>query len=402
MLRPDTLALTALLALLTALGPISTDMYLPSLPAIGRLLNASVAEVQLTLSAYLVGFAISQIFYGPAADRYGRKPVLLLAVSLYCTASLACSIAPNIHAVIVLRVLQAMGAAGAIVIARAVVRDLYAGARAGRELSLMGAIMALAPVIAPLIGSVVQTLLGWRANFLIAGSVGALVVLLIWHLLPETLRERVTDRMSVRSVLQDYRLIVRNRGFLAYLGIVACSYSGLFAWISGSSFVLQNLYELSPFQFGLTFALCGIGFLTGTSLAARLVTRRGLDRTIGWGTLALAAGGVSMLVSLAADWPPVPSLVASMMLYLTGLGLAMPQSMAGALTPFPRHAGAASSLIGFFQQTAAAGVGLFVGQLVDRSPWPLAVTIAFLGCLALVFWVISRGVRGREVHPLHP
>src|SRR5262249_45078071 len=145
MLRPDTLALTAFLALITALGPVSTDMYLPSLPEIGRLLSASPAQVQLTLSTYLIGFAVVQIVCGPFSDRYGRRPVLISALALFCAANLACAAAPGIEVLIAARTLQAMGGSGAIVVARAIVRDLYGGARAGREFSLMGSIMALAP-----------------------------------------------------------------------------------------------------------------------------------------------------------------------------------------------------------------------------------------------------------------
>ena len=168
MLRPDTLALTALLALITALGPVSTDMYLPSLPDIGRVLSASPAEVQLTLSAYLAGFALGQIGYGPLSDHYGRKPVLLIALALFCAGNVVCAAAPRIEVLIAARALQAMGGSGAIVVARAIVRDLYSGPRAGRELSLMGSIMALAPIAAPLIGGVLQTAFGWRANLVVA------------------------------------------------------------------------------------------------------------------------------------------------------------------------------------------------------------------------------------------
>ncbi len=157
MLRPGTFALTVLLAALTAIGPLTTDMYLPSLPDIARLLDASTAQTQLTISSYLVGFAVGQIFYGPLADRHGRKPVLLGAMALYCAASLACALSTSIEMLIAARALQALGGAGGIVLARAIVRDLYSGARAGRELSLIGAVMALAPVLAPLLGGVLQT-----------------------------------------------------------------------------------------------------------------------------------------------------------------------------------------------------------------------------------------------------
>jgi MFS transporter, DHA1 family, multidrug resistance protein len=154
MLRPDTFALTLLLASLTAFGPMSTDMYVPSLPAIAQALHAPIAQVQLTLSSYLIGFAAGQILYGPVSDRFGRKPVLLAALCLYALGSVLCATTRSIEALIAARAVQALGGAGAIVLARAVVRDLYSGVRAGRELSLMGSIQAFAPILAPVIGGV--------------------------------------------------------------------------------------------------------------------------------------------------------------------------------------------------------------------------------------------------------
>ena len=160
MLRPGTFALTLLLSFLTALGPLSMDMYLPSLPDIGRTLQVPVLQVQLTISSYLFGFAVGQIFYGPVSDRLGRRPVLLAALVVYALATVGCAAAQSINALIALRFLQALGGAGAIVLARAVVRDLYSGVRAGRELSLMGAITGVAPIVAPVVGGVLQTFFG--------------------------------------------------------------------------------------------------------------------------------------------------------------------------------------------------------------------------------------------------
>lgn len=201
MLRPGTFALTALLAGLSAIGPLTTDMYLPSLPDIARQLSASTAQVQLTISAYLFGFAIGQIFYGPISDRRGRKPVLLAAVGLYCAASMACALSTSIEMLIVSRAFQALGGSGGIVLARAIVRDLYSGARAGRELSLIGSVMALAPVLAPIIGGVLQTGLGWRSVFFTLVAAGLSGVCIVWLLLPETLGERATEPVSPGSML---------------------------------------------------------------------------------------------------------------------------------------------------------------------------------------------------------
>jgi MFS transporter, DHA1 family, multidrug resistance protein len=392
-LRPDTFALTVVLGLFTAVGPLSVDTYLPSLPDIGRELAASSAQVQLTISFYLVGFALGQIVYGPLSDRHGRKPVLLAALVLFSTAGLACAFASSIHALIIARFFQAFGGAGAVVLARAIVRDLYSGTRAGREFSLMGTIMGLAPIIAPLIGSVLQMAFGWRAIFVALVVVGSIAAVLAWYLLPETLKTRAPEPVSLLSSVGVYRTFMKNRVFLAHLGIVTCSFMGLFAWISGAPFVLQDLYGLSALEFGVAFALGSAGYLLGTVLAAGIVTHIGLDRTIGLGGLALALGGLAMVAAVALGLTSAASLVLPAAFYLAGLGLAMPQGFAGAMSPFPGRAGAASSLIGFTQQTSAAALGAAIGHMLGQTAWPLVIAIATMGCLTLLIWLVSRGIR---------
>ncbi|HYQ20221.1 MAG TPA: multidrug effflux MFS transporter [Xanthobacteraceae bacterium] len=392
MLRPDTLALTALLALLTAVGPMSVDLYLPSLPELGRVFGASVPQVQLTLSGYLLCFAIGQIVFGPISDHVGRKPVLLAALSLYVAVCLSCMFATSIEMLIALRCLQALGVAGAPVLARAIVRDLYHGVRAGRELARMGSITALAPVVAPSLGGILQSTFGWRASFLGMAALGLCAIVLVVRLLPETMKQPPKHPMSLLSIIRGYGMFLRHRTFRIYLAIVSASYGGLFAWISGSSFVLQDLYGLSPLLFGLVFAAATLGYGLGTLLAARLVVRIGIDRTIVCGGVALAAGGLAMAAAIALGATSPAALAAPMALYLCGLGLAMPQSMAGALMPFPERAGAASSLLGFLQQATASAVGIVVGQMLGSSALPLAAIIAAMGVLALALALFRRSM----------
>jgi MFS transporter, DHA1 family, multidrug resistance protein len=393
MLRPGSFALTLLLSLLTGLGPLSMDMYLPSLPAIGQALQASTAQAQFTISSYLFGFAAGQIIYGPVSDRFGRRPVILAALVLYGIGSVFCAATQSIETLIALRFVQALGGAGAIVLARAVVRDLYSGVRAGRELSLMGSITAFAPIVAPAIGGVLQTAFGWRASFVLLVIFALFAATAAARLLPETLRERTPGPFSFSAMRELYRSVLVHRGFLANLGILTASFVGLFAWISGISVVMQGVYGLSPAAFGATYAVSALGYMLGTSIAARVVMRIGLDRTMGIGAAIQAAGGLAMAAAVALGLASVAWLVGAMTLYLAGMGFVLPQTQASALTPFPDRAGTASSLMGFTQQSCAAIAAAAIGAFLGRSAWPVAGTLAAMGLLALAIWAATRGVR---------
>jgi DHA1 family bicyclomycin/chloramphenicol resistance-like MFS transporter len=391
--KPDTLALTALLAILTSLGPLSTDMYLASLPDIARLLDATTAQAQLTLSGFLVGFAVGQVVYGPLSDRYGRKPVLMVGLALYTAASAACALATSIEMLIAARVVQALGACGPIVLARSIVRDLYAGPRAGQELSRMGTIMGLVPALAPVLGSVLHAAFGWRSNFYATLLFGAGVSLWVWVMLPETLRQRAPEVPSPLAILRIYRTIARNRAFLAYLLLFSFAYAGLFSYISASSFVLQQVFGFSTYGFAVAFGIGVCGFIAGTLMASRIVPRIGIDHTVGFGVALLAAGGVLALLVALTGLGGGAGIVAASVVYFAGVGLTMPQSMAGALTPFPDRAGAASSLVGFCQMSFAAAVGIAVGHALGGTALPLGLSMALLGVCALALWAATRRVR---------
>jgi DHA1 family bicyclomycin/chloramphenicol resistance-like MFS transporter len=396
MLRPGTFALTLLLSLLTALGPMSTDMFLPSLPAIGHALSATTAQTQLTMSSYLLGFAAGQIVYGPVSDRYGRRPVILAALGLFGVATLLCATTRSIETLIGMRFVQALGGAGSIVLARAVVRDLYSGVKAGHQLSIMGSITAFAPIVAPGIGGALQTAFGWQASFVLLVGFAAIAAAAAARFLPETLRQRTAGPFSLASMGGLYRSVLTHRGFLGNLAILTTSYVGLFAWVSGASVVIQGVYGLSPLHFGAIYAVGAGGYMIGTALAARIVMRKGLDRTIGIGAAVQAAGGLAMVAGVALGIADAAWLVGAMTVYLAGMGFVLPQSMAGALTPFPDRAGTASSLMGFTQQTSAALAAAAIGLYLGRSAWPVAGTVAAMGCLAFAAWAATRRWRTGE------
>ena len=389
-LKPDTLAMTVVLALLTALGPLSTDMYLPSLPAIRADLGATTAGTQLTLSAFLLGFAVGQFVYGPVSDRVGRRPVLLFRLALFTLASLICTLAPSIETLVAARFVQAIGASGPIVLGRAIVRDLYEGARAGRELSRMSTIMGVVPAAAPIFGGLLYQAFGWRSNFAACIAFGVALAAVILTRMPETIPARSPIPVSFLAILRGFRSLLAHRSYPVYVAFSSLAYGGLFAFISGSSFVLQGFYGLSELAYAFSFSFMVIGFMAGTLLAQQVVWRLGLDGTIGLGVTALALGGVLMLALVALGVPSSLAVTGPMALYAVGVGLTMPQSMASAMGPFPDRAGAASSLLGLCQMTFAAILGIGLGLALGQAALPLPAAIAGSGAAAFALFQATK------------
>jgi DHA1 family bicyclomycin/chloramphenicol resistance-like MFS transporter len=259
----------------------------------------------------------------------------------------------------------------------------------------MGSIMGVTPVIAPVFGGFLQVAFGWRASF-IAMAVGALILFVLAALLvPETIRMRQHDGLSLRTILRSYAIVLRHRTFLIYVGLLALSYSGLFAFISASSFVMQGVYGLNEIAFGLSFASCSISFVAGTLIGTRIVSRRGFDRTIAVGVALLAIGGLGQLAGVIFFPTRLLALVLPEMFYFTGIGLVLPQAMAAAMSPFPDRAGAASSLAGFTQMVFASITGAVVGGFVGGSALPLVVASAASGVCAFVLFHTTKRLRTR-------
>ena len=390
-LNPDTRGMTILLAMMVGLGPLSTDMYLASMPHIGAALGASNASVQLTMSIYIVGFAFGQVMHGPLSDKYGRRPVLLGGFALYVTASAACIAATTIDLLIAARIAQAIGAAASTILARSIVRDLYEGARAGRQLAAMSVIAGLTPICAPVLGGVLQAWFGWQASFAAMGMLGGALAAAIFLLLPETNRHIHAGPISAGTILTSFGVVLQNRAYRSYLGIQAFSYNGLFAFLCGSSYVLQEIYGFSPAQFGLVFGTCSVSFVLGAYLGGRMVARRGLDGMIRLGVLCLLIGGVGQVLGVLAFPKVTAALVIPEMIYFMGIGFLLPNTQAAAMQPFPERAGAASSLIGFAQMMSAALVSWIMAAQLGQTALPMAIVMAVAGLGAfLVFHTTKR------------
>lgn len=398
-LRPDTVALTALLAFLMAFGPLSIDLLVPLLPEIGRVFSLPASQVQLTLSLYLASYAVAQMVCGPLSDRFGRKIVILVGLLIYCVGSIIGGLAHALEGVLVGRIIQALGVAGVTTVARAVVRDLYDGARAGHQFSIISTIMGLAPIVMPLAGGILLVLLGWRAGFAFQFLFGATAFVLVVRYLAET---RHPSTVTLTAIASNYRTVATSPVFLANMAMNTLSFSSMFPWLAGSSFVLQSLRGLSPLEFSILYAVACVGFMVGGAIATRLVLRIGLDKTAGLGAAAQALAGAALLASVALETALPITMTASMTLCLCGMGMVVPQATAGALTPFPRSAGIASALLGFAQLSCGALVSVIVGHALDDSAWPIAIGSVAASWATLILWAATRASRVQSVARTKP
>jgi len=377
----------ALVIALVAIGPLSTDLYLPSLPAIGRDLGADVAGTQLTLSVYMAAFALAQLVYGPLSDRFGRRPVVIGGIAIYAVATVACALAATIDLLVVARAAQAAGACAGVVLGRAIVRDVYGREGAARMLALVGSVMAFAPAAGPVLGGLIEVRFGWRWNFVLLVVFAVLLLAALVLRLVESNARKDPMALDPARMLRNYATLLVDRRYLGYAGCVAFGYSGLFAFISGSSFVLIDDLGLAPDVYSWFFVACVVGYFTGAQLAAHLTLRLGIDRMLALGAAINVAGGALMLAAALGGFA-VPGiagasfLVGPMALYMVGMGIGLPNGQGGALGPYPHMAGSASALMGFLQMALAAAVGIAFGRLHDGTPVVLALLV--LGCALAV------------------
>lgn len=366
--------ITLVLIGLVAFGPLTTDLYLPSLPTLVRVFETDVATVQLTLSVYMLAFALAQLVHGSLSDRFGRRPVILAGVGLYILASLVCAFAPTIELLIAARFLQALGACVGPVIGRAVVRDLWGADRSARVLALLSAAVAIAPTVAPSIGGVLEQLFGWRASFLFLAAFGVTLLAASWAMLAESNRHRDPTALHPLRMIANYRQLLGDRRYLAFVIAASAAYGGIFAFISGSSHVMVGTLGLSPFWYGIAFGCPVLGYIAGTSTTSRLVARVPIPMLIRWGGLLGATGAGAMTALAWAGALNVAAIILPVGIYLFSAGLIMPSAMAGAIGPYPRMAGLASALLGCTTFAFAALLGIAVGLAHDGTALPMALT----------------------------
>jgi DHA1 family bicyclomycin/chloramphenicol resistance-like MFS transporter len=383
------------LGVLTAFGPLSIDMYLPSLPMIGVSFQTSAARVQLTLATFMFGMGLGQLVYGPLSDRYGRRRPLLAGVALYCVSSLGCALAPRVEALIALRFLQALGGAAGPVIARAVVRDMFAGAEIVRVLSIMTLVMGAAPILAPVLGGAVLAAAGWRAIFMVLTGLGVLALCLAFVFVPRRRAPQPTTALheSIRLLLRDRRFVVS--ALAGSFGQVI-----LFAYISSAPFVFMNLLHMNAHDFALLFGMNATGFIASTQCNRFLLRRFSIAGIACAAALWLCAAHVVLLLAAYVWFPDTTRFAAALFVCVIGLGLLFPNVTALALERHASLAGLASSLMGALQFGSGALAAALVAD--GQSARPMVWMMSAGAALALIStWSLWRGIRA-DAHQIRP
>ncbi len=365
--------LPILLGFLTAVGPVSTDMYLPAFPQLEKDLHGAPGSAQITLAAWFIGLTIGQMTQGSLSDRFGRRAPLLAGTAVYTLASAGCALAPDIPIFSAFRVLAALGGSASAVIPRAMVRDLADGHAAARMLSRLILIMGVVPILAPAAGGAVLAFAGWRIIFWAAMIYGVVAMLLVWFFLPDTLPKDRRVVLGFGGLLQRYALIATERSFLSHALQASLAMGAMFIYLGGSPIVFIEQYHVSPTHYGMLFGLNACGFIGGTQISSRVLPRFGANRMLHGVMILLITAVLILTFDAFTGLGGLFGIIAPLFLTLGCMGLMMPVATVSALSRHAAHAGSASALIGTWQFAFAALAGFSIGAIYDGTARPMAV-----------------------------
>lgn len=394
------LKMALILGLISAIGPFAIDMYLPALPDIGHNLGAEVGKVQLTLTVFFLALGCGQLLYGPVSDMVGRKPPMYFGLGLFALASVGCALTSDVDLLIALRFLQGLGAAAGGAIPRAVVRDLHTGTDAARLTSLLMLVFSVSPILAPLAGSGVIALTGWRGVFVCVAVAAVAGMLMISRALPETRGPALRVESTLGSALRAYGLLLRDTHFLGLVGIASCAMSGFFVFLAGSPFVFINHYGFSPTEYSLAFSFNAIAFIGASQFTAPLGRRFGLVPLVKFAAGASGAFMLALLIYFLAGGGHVSVLMALFFVASGFMGFVIPSASVLALDRHGAIAGTASALMGTLQMMGGALAMGIVSLFANGKPLPMVAGMAAGSLTGVVLTWLTLG--GRPQHPSPP
>jgi DHA1 family bicyclomycin/chloramphenicol resistance-like MFS transporter len=380
-----------ILVTISAIGPLALNIFMPSMPGLQATFGVSYGTVQLTLTLYLIGMAVCQLFYGPMSDRFGRRPLLLFGLSVFVLASLLAALAPSIEMLIAARLLQAIGGAAGIVLARAMVRDVYDREKSASVIAYVTMAFVVAPMVAPVIGGLLDKASGWRASFWLLAVLGAGVLLASWRSLPETHVRRNREANGFNLLTGAIHLF-RLRRFRGYAMTLALSSSVFFAFLGGAPHVMMDVLQRTPLEYGMWFIVISLGYMCGNFLSGRYAERFGIDWLMLAGNASTLIGGFLCLAAAISGFLSPLTLFVPMAVAAFGNGLTIPNGTAGAISVDSRLTGAAAGWSGFTQMACGAAASQLVGSLQDG--WPYAVFWFMAGASVLAIMVHGQAMRG--------
>jgi DHA1 family bicyclomycin/chloramphenicol resistance-like MFS transporter len=387
------------LGLLAAIGPFAIDMYLPALPTIATDLKASTAATQMTLMAFFIAFGVCQIVYGPVSDMIGRKPPIYFGLAIFALGSIGCALASSIEMLIAFRVLQGIGASAAMVIPRAIIRDLHTGTEATRLMSLVMLVFSVAPILAPLTGSALIVPFGWRAVFVAVTVVTVLTFVLFAVSLPETNAKENRVKVSAANLLAGFGTLMRDGRFLGLTFIGAFGMSSFFTFLASSSFIYIDHFGLNPTTYSLAFSVNAIGFIGASQFAATLGERYGMARVVTAAVAAYATFAVILFAVTAAGVDSLPVLMILLFCSFAFLGLVIPSTMVLALEEHGPIAGMASALGGTLQMVTGGIVIVLTSVFFNGTALPMVATIMICSLIALTLAIGTLRPRALSAQP---
>lgn len=370
------------LSALMGFASISTDTYLPAFPTLSEVFHVAPGRIQLTLSSYLIGFSLGQLLWGPISDRYGRRKPIAAGMILFALGSMGCAIAGSANQMIAWRVLQALGACSGPVLARAMVRDLYARDKSAQMLSTLMLVMGVAPLLGPIVGAQIMQFWSWRAIFWALAAFGLLTCAAIL-MLPETLPPARRNHQRLAEIWTGYATLVRHPRLLGYAAAGGFYYCGAYAFIAGTPFAYIDFYHVPAQAYGFLFGINIVGMMAANFLNSRLVMYLGADRIFRFGTALAAASGLVTALDAYWGWGGIYGLVAPLFFFFCASGLIVANSVASALAAFPRAAGAASALVGAGHYGSGILSAAMLGWFADGTPWTMGWIIGLMGLCSL-------------------
>ncbi|MBC2688239.1 MULTISPECIES: multidrug effflux MFS transporter [Pseudomonas] len=378
-----------ILGALSAFGPLAIDFYLPAFPAMAAAFGTDEKHVQMTLASYFLGLSLGQLAYGPVADRFGRRIPLLVGVTLFTLASLACAFAPSLDGLIAARFVQALGGCAGMVISRAVVSDKCDAVGSAKVFSQLMLVMGLAPILAPMLGGLLVNLHGWQSIFIALTAFSALSALAVALGLPESLPAN-QPRQPLSGALRQYGRLLADKVFLGHALTGGIAIAGMFAYIAGSPFVFIKLYGVPPEHFGWLFGINAAGFILVAQLNARLLSKRGPAFLLARAVWVYLAAGLTLLAVSTLHTEQLWPLLIPLFICIASLGCIIPNAAACAMSGQGARAGSASAMLGCLQFSVAAGAAALVGVLHDGTAMPMAMVISLCGILVVSVAMLTR------------